>query len=121
MPLVQKTFTLTAGSKSDNLLANTNYEFVDGNVRLRFGFATDTAGTTATADSIADVSVNNSEYSKDCSIPALVTGAPFAPLSNSYTMNDLQTTGAVRNRVLATVTNNTSGTRTYRFFCFIGG
>ena len=35
MPLVQKTLTLAAGATSDNILANTNYEFVDGNVRLR--------------------------------------------------------------------------------------
>ena len=45
MPLVQKTLTLAAGATSDNLLANTNYEFVDGNVRLRIASAVDTAGT----------------------------------------------------------------------------
>ena len=44
MPLVQKSFTLTAGSTSDNLLADTNYNFVDDAVRLRFAFAVDTAG-----------------------------------------------------------------------------
>ena len=45
MPLVQKTLTLAAGATSDNILANTNYEFVDGNVRLRVASAVDTAGT----------------------------------------------------------------------------
>ena len=48
MPLVQKTLTLAAGATSDNILANTNYEFVDGNVRLRVASAVDTAGTSAT-------------------------------------------------------------------------
>jgi hypothetical protein len=41
MPLVQKTLTLAAGATSDNILANTNYEFVDGNVRLRVASAVD--------------------------------------------------------------------------------
>lgn len=120
MPLVQKSFTLTAGSTSDNLLADTNYNFVDDAVRLRFAFAVDTAGS-GTADNLAQVSVNNSEYTKDGSIPALVTGQPFGVLNGAYIMNDLQTVGSQRNRLLATITNNTSGTRTYRFGCFIGG
>ena len=45
MPLVQKTLTLAAGATSDNILANTNYEFIDGNTRLRVASAVDTAGT----------------------------------------------------------------------------
>ena len=85
MPLVQKTLTLAAGATSDNILANTNYEFVDGNVRLRVASAVDTAGTSATADTFLNVSVNNAEYSKDVSVPALVTGQPFGVLNGSYT------------------------------------
>ena len=108
MPLVQKTLTLAAGATSDNILANTNYEFVDGNVRLRIASAVDTAGTTATVDTFLNVSVNNAEYSKDVSVPALVTG-------------DLLTTGAQRNRVLVRFTNDTAATRTIRCGIFIGG
>jgi len=55
MPLVQKTLTLAAGATSDNILANTNYEFVDGNVRLRIASAVDTAGTSATDDTFLNV------------------------------------------------------------------
>jgi|TARA_B100000513_G_scaffold23177_1_gene9023 hypothetical protein len=121
MPLVQKTLTLTAGSQSANILADTNYEFVDQQTRIRVASATDTAGTTATADSFLNVSVNNAEYSKDVSIPALVTGAPFGVLNGSYINNDLITTGAQRNRILVTIRNDTSGTRTYRIGIFIGG
>ena len=83
MPLVQKTLTLAAGATSDNILANTNYEFVDGNVRLRVASAVDTAGTSATADTFLNVSVNNAEYSKDVSVPALTTGQPFGVLNLS--------------------------------------
>jgi len=121
MPLVQKTLTLAAGATSDNILANTNYEFVDGNVRLRVASAVDTAGTSATADTFLNVSVNNAEYSKDVSVPALVTGQPFGVLNGSYINNDLLTTGSQRNRVLVRFTNDTSGTRTIRCGVFIGG
>ena len=89
MPLVQKTLTLAAGATSDNILANTNYEFIDGNVRLRVASAVDTAGTSATADTFLNVSVNNAEYSKDVSVPALVSGQPFGVLNGSYLNNDL--------------------------------
>jgi hypothetical protein len=121
MPLVQKTLTLAAGATSDNILANTNYEFVDGNVRLRVASAVDTAGTSATADTFLNVSVNNAEYSKDVSVPALVSGQPFGVLNGSYINNDLLTTGSQRNRLLVRFTNDTSGTRTIRCGVFIGG
>ena len=121
MPLVQKTLTLAAGATSDNILANTNYEFVDGNVRVRVASAVDTAGTSATADTFLNVSVNNAEYSKDVSVPALVSGQPFGVLNGAYLNNDLLTTGSQRNRVLVRFTNDTSATRTIRCGVFIGG
>jgi len=115
MPLVQKTVVLAAGATSDNILANTNYEFVDGNVRLRISSAV------ATADTFLNVSVNNAEFSKDVSVPALVTGSPFGVLNGTYVNNDLITTGAQRNRVLVRFTNDTAGSRTIRCGIFIGG
>jgi len=121
MPLVQKTLTLVAGATSDNLLANTNYEFIDGNVRIRVASACDTAGTSATADTFLNVSVNNAEFSKDVSVPALVTGSPFGVLNGNYVNNDLITTGSQRNRLLVRFTNDTSATRTIRAGIFIGG
>ena len=58
MPLVQKTLTLAAGATSDNILANTNYEFVDGNVRLRVASAVDTAGINVFAMRYKALAVN---------------------------------------------------------------
>jgi len=121
MPLVQKTLTLTSGATSDNILANTNYEFIDGNVRIRVASAVDSAGTTATADTFLNVSVNNAEFSKDVSVPGLVTGQPFGVLNGTYVNNDLITTGAQRNRLLVRFTNDTGATRTIRVGIFIGG
>lgn len=121
MPLVQKTIALTAGATSDNVLANTNYEFIDGNVRIRVAAAASAAGTTEAIDNKLNVSVNNAEYSRNASIPALVTGQPFSVLAGDYNMNDLITTGAQRNRVLVQITNDTAATVTYRIGVFIGG
>ena len=115
MPLVQKSFNLAAGATSENVLANTNYEFIDGNVRLRISSA---AGP---ADTFLNVSVNNAEFSKDVSVPALTTGQPFGVLNGNYVNNDLITTGAQRNRLLVRFTNDTAATRTIRCGIFIGG
>ena len=41
--------------------------------------------------------VNNSEFSSDCVVSAQVDGEPFGWTGN-YLMNDMVTTGAVRNR-----------------------
>ena len=74
-----------------------------------------------TADTFLNVSVNNAEYSKDVSVPALVDGQPFGVLNGSYINNDLLTTGSQRNRVLVRFTNDTAATRTIRCGVFIGG
>ena len=118
MPLVQKSFNLAAGATSENVLANTNYEFIDGNVRLRISSAVDTAGA-GPADTFLNVSVNNAEFSKDVSVPALTTGQPFGVLNGNYVNNDLITTGAQRNRLLVRFTNDTAATRTIRCGIFI--
>ena len=64
--------------------------------------------------------VNNSEFSKDASVSALVTGEPFG-WKGGYVMNDTIVTGAIRNRPVITFTNNTAATRTIDVAVFIGG
>jgi hypothetical protein len=121
MPLVKKRLFLTAGSTSDQVLAGTTYEYVDPNTVIRVAAAVDTAGTSATADTTMDFTVNNAEFSRNASVSALVTGEPFGASENSsYTMNNMITTGAIRNRPIITFTNTTSGTRTVDVAVFIG-
>ena len=121
MPLVKKRLFLTAGSTSDQVLAGTTYEYVDPNTVLRVAAAVDTAGTSATADTTMDFTVNNAEFSRNASVSKLVDGEPFSAAEGSnYVMNNMITTGAIRNRPIITFTNTTSGTRTVDVAVFIG-
>ena len=120
MPLVKKRLSVAAGATSDQVLAGTTYEYVDPGTRIVVAAAVDTAGS-ATADTTMDFTVNNAEFSKNASVSALVTGQPFGWSGTGYVMNDMVTTGQVRNSPVITFTNNTSATRTIAVAIFIGG
>ncbi len=119
MPLVKKKLSVAAGATSDQVLSGTTYEYVDPGTRIVVAAAVDTAGTAA-ADTTMDFTVNNAEFSKNASVSTLVTGEPFG-WSGNYVMNDMVTTGQVRNRPVITFTNNTAATRTIDVAVFIGG
>ena len=119
MPLVKKKLSIASGATSDQVLAGTTYEYVDPGTRIVVAAAVDTAGT-PTADTTMDFTVNNAEFSKNASVSTLVTGEPFGWKGN-YCMNDMVTTGSVRNRPVITFTNGTGATRTVDVAVFIGG
>ena len=118
MPLVKKRLSVAAGATSAQVLQGTTYEYVDPGTRIVVAAAVDTAGS-ETADTTMDFTVNNTEFSKDASVSALVTGEPFGWQGN-YALNDMVTTGQVRNRPVITFTNGTSATRTIDVAVFIG-
>ena len=120
MPLVKKKLSIAAGATSDQVLAGTTYEYVDPGTRIVVAAAVDTAGT-ATADTTMDFTVNNAEFAKDASVSALVTGQPFGWNGTGYVLNDMVTTGQVRNRPIITFKNGTAATRTIDVAVFIGG
>ena len=120
MPLVKKKLSVASGATSDQVLAGTTYEYVNPGTRIVVAAAVDTAGT-ATADTTMDFTVNNAEFSKNASVSTLVTGQPFGWNNTGCVMNDMVTTGQVRNRPVITFTNGTSGTRTIDVAVFIGG
>ena len=119
MPLVKKKISVAAGAVSDQVLAGTTYEYVDPGTRIVVAAAVDTAGTAA-ADTTMDFNVNNAEFSRNASVSTIVTGEPFG-WNGNYVMNDMVTTGQVRNRPVITFTNGTAGTRTVDVAVFIGG
>jgi len=119
MPLVKKKVSVAAGATSDQILSGTTYEYVDPGTRIVVAAAVDTAGTAA-ADTTMDFTVNNAEFSKNTSVSTLVTGEPFG-WNGNYVMNDMVTTGQVRNRPVITFTNGTASTRTIDVAIFIGG
>ena len=120
MPLVKKKVSVAAGATSDQILAGTTYEYVDPGTRIVVAAAVDTAGT-ATADTTMDFTVNNAEFAKNASLSTLVTGQPFGWNNTGYVLNDMVTTGQVRNRPVITFTNGTAATRTIDVAVFIGG
>ena len=120
MPLVKKKISIAAGAVSDQVLAGTTYEYVDPGTRIVVAAAVDTAGT-ATADTTMDFTVNNAEFAKDASVSTIVTGQPFGWNGTGYVLNDMVTTGQVRNRPIIQFKNGTSGTRTVDVAVFIGG
>ena len=119
MPLVKKKLSVAAGATSDQVLAGTTYEYVDPGTRIVVAAAVDTVGT-PTADTTMDFTVNNAEFSKNASVSVIVNGEPFG-WNGNYVMNDMVTTGQVRNRPVITFTNGTSATRTIDVAVFIGG
>ena len=119
MPLVKKKLSVAAGATSDQVLSGTTYEYVDPGTRIVVAAAVDTAGT-ASADTTMDFTVNNAEFAKNASVSTLVTGEPFG-WNGNYVMNDMVTTGQVRNRPIITFTNGTAATRTIDVAVFIGG
>mgnify|MGYP000570383193 FL=1 len=119
MPLVKKKVSIAAGAVSDQILAGTTYEYVDPGTRIVVAAAVDTAGS-ATADTTMDFTVNNAEFSKDASVSTLVTGQPFGWNNTGYVLNDMVTTGQVRNRPVVTFKNGTAGTRVVDVAIFIG-
>ena len=120
MPLVKKRLSIAAGATSDQVLAGTTYEYVDPGTRIVVAAAVDTAGT-ATADTTMDFTVNNAEFAKNASVSTIVTGEAFGWNNTGYVLNDMVTTGQVRNRPVITFTNGTAATRTIDVAVFIGG
>lgn len=120
MPLVKKQISIAAGATSDQVLTGTPYEYVSEGTRLVVAAASSSAGA-AGADVTLDFKVNNAEFSSDCSVSALSTSVPFGWSGNStYVMNDMVTTGSIRNRPVITFKNGTSGTVTVQVAVFIG-
>jgi len=119
MPLVKKKLSIASGATSEQVLQGTTYEYVDSGSRIIIAAAVDTAGT-ATADTTMDFTVNNAEFSKNASVSTLVTGEAFGWNNTGYVMNDMVTTGGIRNRPVVTFTNGTGSTRTVDVSIFIG-
>ena len=120
MPLVKKKLFIAAGATSEQVLQGSTYEYVDPSTRIVVAAAVDTVGTSA-GDTTMDFTVNNAEFAKNASVSTLVTGEAFGWNNTGYVMNDMVTTGQVRNRPVITFTNNTSATRTVDVAVFIGG
>ena len=125
MPLVAKTLSIAAGATSEQILQGTTYEYVGPNTRIVVAAAApsgtnDTANATANGNVTVNFQVNNTAFSSNEAVQDLVTGEPMGWKGN-YVLNDMITTGQVRNRPIITFTNNTAGALVMRTAVFIGG
>jgi len=99
-------------------LQGTTYEYVDPGTQLIVA-AQDASGTYS-GDVVMDFTVNNAEFSKNAIVSESVTGEAFG-WKGGYVMNDMITTGQVRNRPVITFTNNSAASATIDVAVFIGG
>lgn len=119
MPLVKKNITLAAGATSDQILQGTTYEYVDPGTRLVVAAAESTG--TYSGNLVMNFTVNNAEFSRDVAVSEKVTGEAFGWNNTGYVLNDMVTTGQVRNRPVITFTNNDAASVDLEVAIFIGG
>ena len=119
MPLVKENLTIAAGATSDQILAGSTYEYVDPNTRLVLAAAESTG--TYSGNVVANFTVNNTEFAKDAAVSEKVTGEAFGWNNTGYVLNDMVTTGQIRNRPIITFTNNDASSVTVEVAVFIGG
>ena len=118
MPLVKKRLTIAAGATSEQVLQGTTYEYVDPGTQLVVAAADNSA--TYSGDVSMNFTVNNAEFAKDAIVSEGVSGEAFG-WRGGYVLNDMITTGQVRNRPVITFTNNDASSATIDVAVFIGG
>ena len=119
MPLVKKNLTIAAGATSDQILAGTTYEYVDPNTRIVLAAAESTG--TYSGNVVSNFTVNNTEFAKDAAVSEKVSGEAFGWNNTGYVLNDMVTTGQIRNRPIITITNNDASSVELEVAVFIGG
>jgi hypothetical protein len=118
MPLVKKRVTIAAGATSEQILSGTTYEYVNPGTRLVVA-AQDATGTYEAKTNL-NFTVNNAEFSRDALVSEKVTGEAFGWNGTGYVMNDMVTSGAVRNRPIITFSNTGSASADIDVAVFIG-
>ena len=118
MPLVKKRLTIAAGATSAQVLQGTTYEYVDPGTQLVVA-AQDATGTYS-GEVTMNFTVNNAEFAKDAIVSETVSGEAFG-WRGGYVLNDMITTGQVRNRPVITFTNPSGSSATIDVAVFIGG
>ncbi len=118
MPLVKKRVTVNAGATSDQILSGTTYEYVNPGTNIIVA-AQDSTGTYEAATNL-NFNVNNAEFARDALVSEKVTGEAFGWNNTGYVMNNMTTTGSVRNRPIITFTNTGSSAATIDVAVFIG-
>jgi len=118
MPLVKKRVTIAAGATSDQILSGTTYEYVGPNTNIVVA-AQDATGTYEAKTNL-NFNVNNSEFARDALVSEKVTGEAFRWNNTGYVLNNMTTTGNIRNRPIISFTNTGSASADIDVAVFIG-
>ena len=118
MPLVKKRVTVASGATSEQILSGTTYEYVNPGTRIVVACQDATSSYEAATN--LNFTVNNAEFSRNALVSEKVTGEAFGWNGTGYVMNDMVTTGAVRNRPIITFNNTGSASATIDVAVFIG-
>ena len=118
MPLVKKRVTIQAGANREQILSGTTYEYVNPGTRIVVA-AQDATGTYEAKTNL-NFTVNNAEFSRDALVSEKVTGEAFGWNGSGYVMNDMVTTGDVRNRPIIQFTNTGASSADIDVAVFIG-
>lgn len=119
MPLVKQNLTLAAGATSNQILQGTTYEYVDPGTNIVVAAAESTG--TYSGNVVMNFTVNNAEFAKDAAVSEKVSGEAFGWNNTGYVLNNMTTTGQVRNRPVVTFTNNDASSVNLEVAIFIGG
>ena len=119
MPLVKKNLTLAAGATSDQILQGTTYEYVDPGTNIIVAAAESTG--TYSGNVTMDFTVNNAEFARNAAVSEKVSGEAFGWNNTGYVLNNMTTTGQVRNRPVITFTNADAASVNIEVAVFIGG
>lgn len=119
MPTFGDNLSLTSGSSSSNLFADTAYNKVNQGTTLRINLASVSANDGASGANLNQTfAVGNTVYADAVPLGALVTGQPFSD-NGAYKENEVVVTQPGSSIPSLIVKNDTSGTLVFKYKVFV--
>jgi hypothetical protein len=119
MPTFGDNLSLTSGSSSANLFADTAYNKVNQGTTLRINLASVSANDGASGANLNQTfAVGNTVYADAVPLGALVTGQPFSD-NGAYKENEVVVTQPGSSIPSLIVKNDTSGTLVFKYKVFV--
>ena len=119
MPTFGDNISLTSGSSSANLFADTAYNKVNQGTTIRLNLASVSANDGVSGANLNQTfAVGNTVYADTVPIGALVTGQPFSD-NGAYKENEVVVTQPGSSIPSLVIKNDTSGTLVFKYKVFV--
>ena len=119
MPTFGDNISLTAGSSSSNLFADTAYNKVNQGTTIRLNLASVSANNGASGANLNQTfAVGNTVYADTVPLGALVDGQPFAD-NGAYKENEVVVTQPGSSIPSLVVKNDSAGTMVFKYKVFV--